>query len=69
MLPFAVFDYTGSLMVTHGYRNRSISDAEDGWRVWHLVNKNGLQYQLFTVLYLNMYSLNNMKKIHARPHL
>ena len=32
------FDYTGSLMVSHGHRTRTLSDAEDGTRIWHLVS-------------------------------
>jgi plexin A len=34
--PGTIFDYTGSLMVSHGHRTRTLSDGDDGMRMWHL---------------------------------
>ena len=31
-----VFDYPGSIISTHAPRQRALSEAEDGSRVWHL---------------------------------
>ena len=34
--PPPAFDYPASLISTHSVRNRALSEAEDGMRVWHL---------------------------------
>lgn len=37
MLHFSlVYDYPGSIIATHAPRQRALSEAEDGSRVWHL---------------------------------
>ncbi len=34
--PHVAYDYLGSLISTHTRRQRALSEAEDGSRVWHL---------------------------------
>lgn len=33
---YTVYDYPGSIIATHAPRQRALSEAEDGSRVWHL---------------------------------